>query len=108
MADLHQTAVLPPPVGRMRASRTFTLPSCSTESTESQKISLSESLVNTKPSDTPESAGAQRAFCIYEGKKQNGFFISEKLIFLLEFVLRYIPLVMVLAVRSMTSDRLNS
>ena len=38
---------------------TLMLLSCSTESTESQKISLSESLVNTTPSHTPESAGQQ-------------------------------------------------
>lgn len=41
---------------------TLTLTSCSTESKESQKVSLSESLVKTKPSDTPESVVAKQHF----------------------------------------------
>lgn len=52
---------------------TLTLPSCSTESTESQKISLSESLVGAKPSQGPEPAGAQsrppRVFVMQDSNK---------------------------------------
>lgn len=50
---------------------TLMLTSCSTESKESQKISLSESLVKTKLSDTPESAAMKRHFDPTRSKKQN-------------------------------------